>query len=176
MLKKLNNISREIIYSNPYWDYNHDRYQLPNDSIGDYFYVNSRGSSMVIPMLNDESFILTKQFRYLNQKESIEFPGGGLKIGLSPMDNAKAELEEETGYKSNNVQFIGEFNPMNGVSNEICSVFLATGLSLFKPSPEITEEFEIINMTKEEINSNIKINDIWDGMTLACWALFLSHF
>lgn len=174
MLKKLDRITQKRIYENPYWEYIYDTYRLPDNSIGEYYYVNSRGSVMIIPELEDGRLVMTKQFRYLNQRESLEFPGGGLKIGMSLIDNAEAELEEETGFRAQNIDLIGQFNPMNGVSNEICSVFKASNLTLYKANPEVTEEFEILFCDKEEIFQAISTNDIWDGMTLASWMFYLN--
>ncbi len=175
MLKKLNNISSKTKYKNPWWEYRLDEYQMPSGNIGEYHYVYTRGSTFVIPMLSDGRFVMTKQYRYLVQKESIEFPGGGLAEGLSPEENAKNELKEEAGFWANNLRMIGEFNPYNGVTNEMCKVFFANNLEKLDSCPEESEEFEILFLKKEEIVEKIKKGEIWDGMSLAAWTIFLYH-
>lgn len=90
------------------------------------------------------------------------------------MENAREELKEETGYEANNMTEIGIFNPFNGVTNEICNVFLAMNLEKSEPDPDRSEEFEIIELDKEKVFEYIRTGEIWDGMTLASWMLYHS--
>jgi len=66
---------------------------------------------------------------------------------------------------------IGRFNPYNGVTNEICKVFVANDLQQAVARPDATEEFEILRCAVGEIEDMIRKNVIWDGMTLAAWTL-----
>ncbi len=174
MLNKLKRISSRLQYSNPYWDYRIDEYTLPNGETGQYFYVDSRGSTFIIPRLNQSKYVMVRQYRYLNQRESLEFPGGGIKVNLDPLNNAKEELIEETGYISNKWELLGEFNPFNGVTNEICFVFFADDVVLDKKKPELNEQTEIEILSEADIIQKIKRGEIWDGMTLAAWMLYQS--
>ncbi len=126
---------------------------------------------MIIPRIGDK-FLLTAQFRYLNQKVSLEFPGGGIQEGTNPLDNAVKELKEETGRDPGKITFLGEHNPFNGVTNEICRVYLAEKLRPCNDKPDDSEEFELYLMTENEIIDKIQKGEIWDGMTLAAWALY----
>ncbi|OGU10484.1 MAG: hypothetical protein A2X61_08680 [Ignavibacteria bacterium GWB2_35_12] len=173
MLKTLEQISTESKYVNPFWEYKVDRYKMPTGSIGEYHYVNSHGATIIIPITDKNKFVMINQYRYLNQRTSLEFPGGGIKDNMLPIDNAIKELIEETGFKAFSIRLIGEYNPYNGVTNEICHVFVADGLIQQKPNPEESEEFELLELSKQEINNKIIIGEIWDGMTLAAWAIYL---
>ncbi|MBM2813519.1 MAG: nudF [Ignavibacteria bacterium] len=172
MLKKLNTLSSELKFTNPYWEYKFDKYELPNGEIGNYHYINSRGATLVIPVCDDGSIVMLRQFRYLNQMASIEFPGGGIKEGNTPEKNAYEELKEETGFIAGKLKSIGFFNPYNGVTNEICNVYLAEKLTESEAKPEDTEEFEILFLNKQQMIELIKKGEIWDGMTLAAWSLY----
>lgn len=174
MLRRLKRIASKIKYSNPYWKYRYDEYTLPDGSRGEYHFVETNGSTMIIPKSSNNTFVFIRQYRYLNQRESIEFPGGGIKKGNNPMENAREELKEETGYEANNMTEIGIFNPFNGVTNEICNVFLAMNLEKSEPDPDRSEEFEIIELDKEKVFEYIRTGEIWDGMTLASWMLYHS--
>lgn len=79
MNSKYSTISKQTIDINPYWNYVIEEYILPDFNIGKYYYVESNGSTIIIPKLSNGNFLLTKQFRYLNKKFSLEFPGGGIK-------------------------------------------------------------------------------------------------
>lgn len=172
MLHILKNINSKKIFGNSFWEYYLDKYLLPNNKIGEYHYVKSKGSTMIIPLLNNKKYIMVLQYRYLNQKVSLEFPGGGIKQGYSALKNAKEELIEETGFIANRIEMIGEFNPFNGVTNEICSVYLASELEKTEPKPDSSEEIEIYELSKTQINKKIERGEIWDGMTLASWSLY----
>lgn len=171
MLKKLETISSETKFENPYWEYKFDKYKTPNGKTAEYHYVSTNGSTMIAPLDSDGKYIMTIQYRYLNQKESLEFPGGGVKRGLSPEENAAEELKEETGVSAGKLTKIGECNPFNGVTDEICGVFLAENLTFAKPEPDETEQFEILRLSAREIREKIRSGELWDGMTLAAWAM-----
>lgn len=172
MLKKLTQHSTKTNHKNPYWEYRQDEYILANGSIGVYFYAHTRGSVFVIPINSNGNLIVTKQFRYLNQQECIEFPGGGIPDNWTELDAAKQELREEAGYSAMEWKKIGLFNPMNGVTNEICNVYVATELEFVGAHPEESEEFEIIEISQSEFSRMITNGEIWDGMTLAAWSLY----
>ena len=173
MIKKLRKISTAEKYSNPWWKYNIDRYEMPDGHEGDYHYVHSSGSTFIIPITDEGNFFLVKQFRYLNQKESLEFPGGGIKRGLTPAENAVEELREEAGLLSEKIIYLGSFNPFNGVTDEICNVYLAESVKSVGNSPEPSEEFDIVELTFSELINKIAKGEIWDGMTLTAWSLYI---
>ncbi len=173
MLKKLNTISSETISVNPYWEYRRDNYFLPSDTIAEYHYVHTPGSTIVIPRCEDGTFLVVRQYRYLLQSESMEFPCGGLKKELTPEANARLELREEGGCTAGTMELIGKFAPCNGLTDEICYVYFAEGLIFVAPEPEDSEEFEILSLTSSQINNYIQRGEIWDGMTMAAWALYL---
>jgi ADP-ribose pyrophosphatase len=94
-----------------------------------------------------------------------------VKPGKSYDEMAALELEEETGYRSDALVRIGEFNPYNGVTNEICVVYTARDLVHSTQKPDATEEFEIVLCTVQQLEEMVRTNKIWDGMTLAAWIL-----
>jgi ADP-ribose pyrophosphatase len=175
MLKRWKKLSTKVIYRNPWWTYKLDAFEIPDRFSGEYHYIHTNGSSMVIPLKDKGKMILVNQFRYLCDRESLEFPCGSVKDGKSYLETAHMELEEETGYQANIMEFIGEFNPYNGVTSEICKVFLAHQLHPTMTHPDETEEFEWVVYTPEEMDVMIGEKRIWDGMTLAAWMLGRYH-
>jgi ADP-ribose pyrophosphatase len=126
---------------------------------------------MVIPVLPDGRLLLVNQYRVLVDRESIEFPCGSVKNGSSHEETAWHELAEETGYSAARLFQIGEFNPYNGVTDEMCRVYLARDLLYVGPNPDETEEFELIQLSPEELGKKIEEGAIWDGMTIAAWGI-----
>jgi ADP-ribose pyrophosphatase len=161
---------------NPWWTYRKDDLLLPSGKRGEYHYVHVRGSSLIVPVLDDGRFILVNQYRYLCDRESIEFPCGSVKEGSTHEETARHELEEETGYRSSSLSFAGEFNPYNGVTDEICRIYVARGLEAAVSRPDETEEFEYLFPTAREVDDMVASNVIWDGMTMAAWAKIRREF
>ena len=170
MLKRWKRLNTKIFSKNPWWTYKLDTFEIPNEYTGEYHYVYTNGSSMVIPVRDDGKVILVKQYRYLCERDSIEFPCGSVKDGDGYDDTAHHELGEETGFDARSMERIGQFAPYNGVSSEICRVYIARDLTLSEAQPDHTEEFELIFCSAKEIEDLITANEIWDGMTLAAWS------
>jgi ADP-ribose pyrophosphatase len=164
-------LSTSIKFKNPWWTYKLDRFELPSGKEGEYHYVHSNGSSCVVPVLTDGRIMMVKQYRYLALRDSIEFPCGAVKDGSTHDETAVHELTEETGYVAGEMIGAGIFNPYNGVTNEMCRVYIARQLRHVGTKPDETEEFEFVPMKPEEIEARILDGTIWDGMTIAAWML-----
>jgi ADP-ribose pyrophosphatase len=171
MLKRWKNLSTEILNKNPWTQFRHDRFEMPNGTQGDYYYLHSGGAAAIIPITADGKLVLNKQYRYLFNRDSIEFPSGGIKEGQTPEEAAHAELAEETGYKCGKLVKIGEVGAANGVYDEMTHIFIATELEETEMLSDETEEFEILKLTFDQVEELIQTNEIWDGFMLFSWAL-----
>lgn len=171
MLNSWKKISSTVRFQNPWWSYILDTFQLRSGETGEYNYVHTRGSSLVVPVLPDGRLVMIKQYRYLLDRLSVEFPGGGVQEGETFSQTAASELLEETGIVAEELINIGQFCPFVGVTDEWCRVFLARGLIKAEAQPESTEDIEVIMRRPDEIEAMIQRNEIWDGQTLAAWAL-----
>jgi ADP-ribose pyrophosphatase len=174
-LKKWKKLSETQLFKNSWWSYRKDTTELPTGSRGEYHYVHTNGASMIVPVLGDGRIVLVKQYRYLNDMESLELPCGGVKEGRTYEQTAKEELREEGGFIAQNWTLAGQFNPYNGVTDEICKVYVAKELTEVPSQPDETEEFERFFLTPGEIDLRIAGGAIWDGMTIAAWTMAKPH-
>ena len=126
---------------------------------------------MVIPILADGTLVLVNQYRYLCDRESIEFPCGSVKEHSTYEKTAVEELAEETGFSAGEIRQAAEFNPYNGVTDEVCRIFIARNLTPVAMHHDETEEFEQVRMTPGQFDGEVRRGTIWDGMTLAAWAM-----
>lgn len=170
-LSRWTRLRQQFELKNPWWVYRKDLVRLPSGKPGEYHYVHTNGASMVIPLLADGRLVLVNQYRYLLDRESLEFPCGGVKDGSSYPETAIHELAEETGYAAGDLRCVGEYDPYNGVTDEICKVYLARGLLPVVARSDETEEFEQVLLSPEEFEHAIRSGLVWDGMTLAAWSI-----
>jgi 8-oxo-dGTP pyrophosphatase MutT (NUDIX family) len=170
-MKAYKPISKSVLYKNPWWRYCLDKVELPSGNIGDYHYMLTNGSSMVVPVESDGTLLLVRQYRYTGKRDSIEFPCGGLKDGATHEQTARDELVEETGFVAGQLEEVGDFNPCNGLLDEICKVYVARNLTFAGARPDETESLELVRLSAAEIDEYILNGTIWDGMTIAAWAI-----
>ena len=170
-LTRWRKVRQEFELKNPWWSYRKDITLLPSGKEGEYHFVHVRGSSMIIPIMDDGKMVLVNQYRYLCDRESLEFPCGSVQESSTYEETAAHELAEETGFTAEELLRVAEFNPYNGVTDEICRVYTARKLSPAHAQHDETEEFEQVHFTTEEFEQSVRQGKIWDGMTLAAWSL-----
>lgn len=170
-LRRWRTLTRSVRSTNPWWSYRLNTFHMPNGSEGEYHFVHTNGSSLIVPLTPDGKIILVNQYRYLAERESIEFPCGSVKDGSTYEDTARHELREETGYEAETLTPVGKFNPYNGVTDEFCTVFVGRGLRHIGARPDPTEEFEVLAWPASDIERHIADGTIWDGMTIAAWCI-----
>ncbi len=170
-MKPYKTISKSVVLRNPWWRYCLDKVEYPSGKSGEYHYVLTNGSAMIVPVDTEGRILLVRQYRYTGNRDSIEFPCGGLKDGATFEETARDEMVEETGFLPGEITPAGAFNPCNGLLDETCSVYIARNLSYVGERPEETETFELIRFTVDDVDRYIQDGTIWDGMTLAAWAI-----
>ena len=157
--------SREL-FRNPWWSYRMDTVELPGGREGEYHYVHTGGSVMLVPVRSDGRIVMVRQFRYLDNRVSLEFPAGGVREGEDPDAIAHKELVEETGFDGA-IERIGYFNPCNGIVDESARVPGARSFRLNALHRDDTEEILALRRTRSTGPYAIKI---YDGMTTLGWA------
>lgn len=173
MLTRWQRIASSIVHRNPWWSVRCDEALLPTGAPATYYSVETPGSVMIIPIDDAGRFVCVRQYRFLNERDSIEFPGGGVRTGQDALAAAAAELAEEAGL-TGSLEHIGSFNPFNGVTSERCDVFVARALTPAPAAPDVTEEFELVHLDAAQFDAAIADGSLWDGMTLAAHRIHLA--
>jgi ADP-ribose pyrophosphatase len=164
-------LERTTLLEHAWWRLEHDRYVRPDTTEGSYYRVVTPGSVIVIPVFDDVNIVMVEQFRYLEQRQCLEFPGGGVHAP-SILESAATELREEAGYVADTLRVIGSFNPCNGLIVETCTVVVATGLRFEGSAPEASELCRPVIVSTSDIDTAIKDGRCWSGMSMAAWMLF----
>ncbi|HYE59692.1 MAG TPA: NUDIX hydrolase [Candidatus Kapabacteria bacterium] len=175
MPDRLKKISEEVIHDNRWWRYKRDIFENKAGKQGEYYYGETNGMVMVIPILPNGNVLLTLQHRYLVDKQSIEFPGGGIQAGEHLEEAVKREVLEETGWTIDHCINIGTFEPANGFVKDSSHIFLAYLDEQVGAQPDENEDIALLERRIDEIEEMVRKNEIWDGQTLASWALVRHH-
>lgn len=92
-------------------------------------WIQHPGASAVVPIFEDGTTVLVRQYRYPSRRVFLEVPAGKLDVeGENPEDVALRELEEETGWRAESLTHLGSFYPCIGYSNELIHFYVAEGL------------------------------------------------
>ncbi len=91
--------------------------------------VVHKGSAVIVPVFDDGTVALVRQYRHAAGKFMLEVPAGSLEIDEDPLTGAIRELEEEVGVVAGKVELITEFYVSPGFLTEKMYVFLATSLT-----------------------------------------------
>src|SRR5262249_5466771 len=130
------------------------------------------GSSVMLAVDDRNRVLLVKQFRLPAEKNLWEIPAGRLDAGEKPLDTAKRELLEETGYSGKKWKKLAAYWPSPRFLSEKMHLFLATDLTEGKANPMDDERIEVKWFKKKELARMIRDGEIEDGKTLLAFLLW----
>ncbi|WP_027406239.1 NUDIX domain-containing protein [Anaerovibrio sp. RM50] len=140
-----------------------DKVKLPNGGTAYREWIKHPGAAAVIPYTEDGQVILVRQYRYPIDEVTLEVPAGKLDLeGEDPLECAKRELSEETGYTAKEYKFLTKLATCVGFCNEVIYTYAARGL---EPGKQHTDEDEFINVVKLPLSEAVamvedgRIND-----------------
>jgi len=160
-------VKSEIIYSGKVFNTKVDQIEYNSGNKAVREVAEHPGGAVVVPVTNEGKIVMVTQHRFPVDKILLELPAGKLSKNEDPKLCASRELEEETGYKSNEVKEIGSIYTTPGYSSEKLWIYLAKDL---KPGNHKREEgefgMEVFEFTMKEIEEKIFNGEIVDGKTI----------
>ena len=137
--------------------------------------VTHNGSAVVLPVFEDGTIALVRQYRHPANKYLLEIPAGGLEKGEEPEAGAHRELEEEIGVRAGRLEKLSEFYPSPGFMAEKMHLFLATELTTGEQNLDDDEYVEIIRHTFADAFDLVRTGAIEDGKTILALVLAVRH-
>jgi ADP-ribose pyrophosphatase len=139
---------------------------LPNGSRAEMALVRHPGSTAVVPLLDDDTVVMELQYRHAVGEYMLEIPAGTMEPGELPLDCAKRELEEETGFRATHMIELGPVHILPAYSDEIIHVYIARGLIPARQKLDKDEILEVVHYPFEQTLKMITKGRITDGLTV----------
>ena len=151
-----------------------DRYLLPRNHREAPFYIlESPDWVNVIPITEAGEVVLIRQFRFGTEEVTLEIPGGIVDPEHTPLEAGQNELLEETGFKSNQWEYLGFVHPNPAFLTNRCHSFLAKGIKkVAEIRPEESEEFEVIQIPYSGIKDLIEKTQITHSLVICAFHLY----
>jgi ADP-ribose pyrophosphatase len=161
-------VSTEQIFKGKIISVQVDEVELPNGKLSKREIVRHPGAVGLIALTDDNKIVMVEQFRKPLERSLLEIPAGKLEPGENPDVTAERELEEETGYRAGNMEYISSFYTSPGFANEIIHLYLATELEKVEnPAEADDDEFvELVELSLEESLVCIENDRIYDAKTI----------
>jgi ADP-ribose pyrophosphatase len=145
---------------------NEDEVSLPDGGTALREYVLHPGAAIILPLFEDNSVLIERQFRYPVGQHFYELPAGKLEPGEPSLETAKRELLEETGYVAGEWRELAHLHPCIGYSDERIDFFLARKLEFKGVSLDEGEFLETLRMPLVEATQWIRDGRITDTKTI----------
>ncbi len=126
----------------------------------------------ILPLLPDGRIVLVEQYRAPVNRPCLEVPAGAAAPGEAPVDAARRELAEETGYRAASLRPLGAYYPAIGYSSERIFLYLATGLEPGPTSFDEGEEITPVAVTPQEMERLIRAGRICDSKSILAFLLW----
>lgn len=161
-------LGRELKYQGSILDVYQDSIRVPNGNIAKWDFIKHKGAAAVLPVTEEGKILMVRQYRNAIERDSLEIPAGGKNGADEPTIVAAArELEEETGYKSDDLELLLSTVPAIAYSSEVIDIYVARNL---KPSRQHLDEDEFVDVceyTLDELCEMIYSCKIQDSKTIA---------
>lgn len=128
--------------------------------------VHHPGSAVIVPVFDDGTIALVRQYRHPAVRYLLEAPAGTLRSGEAPEEGAKRELEEELGVVSGRLEKLSEFFVSPGFCGEKMWVYLATELTETRQQLDEDEILAVVRIPFSQALSMITTGEIEDAKTI----------
>ena len=177
MSEDVKRMGRELAYQGTVLKVYKDHMKFSNGNTEDWDFIHHDGAAAVIPVMDDGKILMVKQYRNALERDTLEIPAGKLD---DPDEEgivcASRELKEETGYSSDDLEWLLTIRTTVAFCDERIEVFVARNLI---PGEQHLDEDEFVDVKayrREELNEMIFEGKIQDSKTMAAILAYESKY
>ncbi len=171
-------IETKHIIQDEWIDFRQMTYEFPDGSVFGPFYNYSRRDYVVVMAIDTKgNYICVQQFRHGIREVTTEFPAGGIEVGQneSALEAAKRELQEETGYISNQWKHLITIPSNATVADNYAHIFVATNCEKVSNQHLDASEFVDVQLyTQDEIEHMIQTNQFLQAIHVMTYYMYAS--
>lgn len=168
MSNQIKRIKRELKFRGTILEFYQDTMEIDGTHTAIWDFIQHKGAAAVVPVLEDGRILMVRQYRNALERYTLEIPAGALDAEDEPgIECAGRELEEETGYRCENLEWLITLRTTVAFCNERIEVFVARNLV---PSKQHLDEDEFIELKPyplNELKEKILTGEIEDSKTVS---------
>ena len=166
-------LKQRLLFQGRKFNFEVNRLRLPNQVEGDWECIRHPGGALAVPVTPEGKLVLVRQYRFTVEGRLLEFPAGTIEANEDPEATIRREIEEETGYRAQTWQKLGEFFLAPGYSDEVIYAYLATNLEKLEapPDQDADEDLETVLMTPQALEAAIAQGEAIDAKSICSFFL-----
>lgn len=177
MSDEVKRVGRELVYEGKILNVYRDHMEFSNGHTAEWDYIHHDGAAAVVPVMADGKILMVRQYRNALERETLEIPAGKLDAPGEPgIECSRRELEEETGYRSDDLEWLLTLRTTVAFCNEKIEIYVARNLI---PSRQNLDEDEFVDVkaySVEELKERIFAGEIEDSKTIAAILAYESKY
>jgi ADP-ribose pyrophosphatase len=139
-----------------------------NGNIAEWDYIHHDGAAAVVAVNDEGKLLMVRQYRNALDRFTLELPAGKLdEPGEPTLECAKRELEEETGYYTDDFEYLLTVNTTVAFCNEKIDLYVARNLTKTEQHLDPDEEINVEVWDVEDLKQLIYEGKMTDGKTVA---------
>lgn len=177
MSEEIKRVKRELMYTGTILNVYKDHMKFENGNTAEWDFIHHDGAAAVVPIMEDGRILMVTQYRNALERETLEIPAGKLDDPKeSGLVCASRELEEETGYRSENLEWILTLRTTVAFCDERIEVYVAKDLIPSRQNLDEDEYVDVKAYTLEELKEKIFDGTIQDSKTVAALLAYESKY
>ena len=168
MAEEIRRIKRELVHKGAVIDMYCDTMEFENGNTAKWDFIHHDGAAAVVPVTDEGKILMVRQYRNALERYTLEIPAGKFD---DPKEEgivcAARELEEETGYRSEDLEWMITLRTTVAFCNERIEIFVAHNLIPSKQNLDEDEYIDVGAYTIDELKEKIFTGEIEDSKTVS---------
>ena len=171
-------MKRELVMKGTILDVYNDTMELPNGKTEEWDFVSHRkGAAAVVAVREDGKLLMVRQYRNALERMTLEIPAGARdSVTEDTKVCAARELEEETGYRSDNLEFLINVATTVAFCNERIDIYLARDLQPSRQHLDENEFLDVYEYSPEELVNMVYSGEICDAKSIAAILAYVNKY